>query len=565
MTRVGFIGLGKMGSPMAGRLVAAGHALTVLDASPDAVTRFLAEHPGGSAASPRGVAERADVVVTMLPTSAIVADVLHGTAGLLAGLKPGTLLVEMSSGVPATTRLLAEEVARGAGGVLDRRPGLRRRSARALTGELKIMVGGPAEAVERAEPLLAAMGTSILPTGAVGTAHAMKALNNLVSATAFLASVEALLIGKRFGLDPAVMVDVLNASTGMNNSTQKKLKQFVLSRAFNSGFGLELMVKDLTIALGIARDGAVAAPLSSLSRELWASALASQVGPDHTDADTRPGRAPCRAGVDGACVPYEVYAIRYARHERTARANFIGGDEHDGPMPLDYFVWLVRGDAGTFVVDTGFDAPVAAARQRQLTTPVGDGLAALGVDPAQRQDVIVTHMHYDHAGNHALFPRARYHLQDDEMAFCTGRCMTHAALRHAYAAEDVGEMVRKVFDGRVAFHAGGVELAPGLSACITSADIRKGFKPCGFGRGGAGSCWPPTQRTSTPTWTRAGRSRSCTMSPRCSKATERCASWPCLDDLVIPGHDPLVLRRFPARLFPDLAGHIARLDADPMS
>jgi len=145
------------------------------------------------------------------------------------------------------------------------------------------LVGGPADAVARAKPILQAMGTSILPTGAVGTAHAMKALNNLVSATGLLISVEALLIGKRFGLDPAVMVDVLNASTGMNNSTQKKLKPFVLSRRFDSGFGLELMVKDLSIALGIARDGAVAAPLSTLTRELWAAALAMEVGPDHTE------------------------------------------------------------------------------------------------------------------------------------------------------------------------------------------------------------------------------------------------------------------------------------------
>jgi 3-hydroxyisobutyrate dehydrogenase len=112
----------------------------------------------------------------------------------------------------------------------------------------------------------------------------MKALNNLVSAAGLMISVEALLIGKRFGLDPAVMVDVLNASTGVNNATQKKLKPFVLSRAFDSGFGLDLMVKDLTIALGIAREGGVAAPLAAQVRELWAAALASGVGPDHTEA-----------------------------------------------------------------------------------------------------------------------------------------------------------------------------------------------------------------------------------------------------------------------------------------
>jgi 3-hydroxyisobutyrate dehydrogenase len=188
----------------------------------------------------------------------------------------------MSSGVPAITRQLAEEVAE-AGCVLIDAP-VSGGVARAVTGELSIMVGGQTDAIARAEPLLKAMGASLLPTGAVGSAHAMKALNNLVSAAGFLASVEALLIGKRFGLDPAVMVDVLNASTGVNNSTQKKLKAFVLSRRFDSGFSLELMVKDLSIALGIADDGQVIAPLAAMTRNLWAAALAEGIGPDHTDA-----------------------------------------------------------------------------------------------------------------------------------------------------------------------------------------------------------------------------------------------------------------------------------------
>ncbi|HZZ87125.1 MAG TPA: NAD(P)-dependent oxidoreductase, partial [Caulobacteraceae bacterium] len=270
-----------MGAPMAARLARGGHALAVFDASPAALDGFLAQHPAKRAQSPREAAEAADVVVTMLPTSAIVGEVLHGAGGVLSRLKPGALLLEMSSGAPAMTQQFANAVAQAGGALVD--APVSGGVARALTGELAIMVGGPAEAVERARPLLALMGTSILPTGDVGTAHAMKALNNLVSAAGLLISVEALLIGKRFGLDPAVMVDVLNASTGTNNSTQKKLKPFVLSREFNSGFGLELMVKDLTIALGIARDGGVAAPLASLTRELWAAGLAMQVGPDHTD------------------------------------------------------------------------------------------------------------------------------------------------------------------------------------------------------------------------------------------------------------------------------------------
>jgi 3-hydroxyisobutyrate dehydrogenase len=284
MTDIGFIGLGRMGAPMAACLSTAGHRLTVLDVDADAVARFLADHPAATAAAtPRALAEGQAVVITMLPTSAIVAEVLRGPDGALAGLNKGCIVIDMSSGVPAVTQALEAEVA-AAGGFLVDAP-VSGGVARAVTGELAIMVGGKFGPVEHAEIMaLKEMGTSILRTGGIGTAHAMKALNNLVSAAGFLISVEALLIGKRFGLDPAVMVDVLNASTGVNNSTQKKLKPFVLSRRFDSGFGLDLMVKDLGIALGLADDGAVIAPLAAMTRNLWAEALAGAVGPDHTDA-----------------------------------------------------------------------------------------------------------------------------------------------------------------------------------------------------------------------------------------------------------------------------------------
>jgi 3-hydroxyisobutyrate dehydrogenase len=284
MSTVGFIGLGRMGAPMAARLAAAGHRLTVLDKDAAAVERFLADHPAAAAAAtPSALAEGKDVVVTMLPTSAIVAEVLRGPDGVLAGLKPGCIVIEMSSGAPAVTQALEAEVV-AAGGFLVDAP-VSGGVARAVTGELAIMVGGAVGPVDHAEMMvLKDMGASILRTGGVGSAHAMKALNNLVSAAGFLISVEALLIGKRFGLDPEVMVDVLNASTGVNNSTQKKLKPFVLSRRFDSGFGLDLMVKDLGIALGLADDGAVIAPLAAMTRNLWAEALRDGVGPDHTAA-----------------------------------------------------------------------------------------------------------------------------------------------------------------------------------------------------------------------------------------------------------------------------------------
>jgi 3-hydroxyisobutyrate dehydrogenase len=283
MTAIGFIGLGRMGAPMAARLAAAGHRLTVLDVDAGAVERFVAEHPAEVAATPRALAEGNDVLITMLPTSAIVAEVLRGPDGALAGLKRGCIVIEMSSGVPAVTQALEAEVV-AAGGFLVDAP-VSGGVARAITGELAIMVGGAFGPVEYAELMaLKDMGATILRTGGVGSAHAMKALNNLVSAAGFLISVEALLIGKRFGLDPAVMVDVLNASTGVNNSTQRKLKPFVLSRRFDSGFGLDLMVKDLGVALGLADDGAVIAPLAAMTRNLWAEALAGAVGPDHTAA-----------------------------------------------------------------------------------------------------------------------------------------------------------------------------------------------------------------------------------------------------------------------------------------
>jgi 3-hydroxyisobutyrate dehydrogenase len=206
--------------------------------------------------------------------------VMRTSAPLLA---PGAVVIEMSSGEPSATRAIAADVAARGIAMVD--APVSGGVARAETGQLAIMTGGDAAALDRVDPLLRAMGTTITRCGDIGAGQAMKALNNLVSAAGFLVSVEALLIGSRFGLDPAVMVDVLNASTGMNNSTQRKLKQFVLSRSFDSGFGLDLMVKDLSIALQVGRETATPAPLSAQTRELWAAA-AGLLGPgqDHTAA-----------------------------------------------------------------------------------------------------------------------------------------------------------------------------------------------------------------------------------------------------------------------------------------
>ncbi|MDQ0315788.1 NAD(P)-dependent oxidoreductase [Amorphus orientalis] len=282
LPRIGFVGLGAMGNPMAARIAEAGYTLTVADADRDR-TAEVAERLGAATAGTLAeLAAASDIVVTMLPSSAVVGEVLGGETGLLAGLAEGAVILEMSSGVPDMTRAFAADAAERGIALLD--APVSGGVTRARSGELAIMVGGEDDGFARAEAVLQTMG-SVIRTGPVGSAHAMKALNNLVSAGGFLIGIEALLIGQRFGLDPALMVDVLNASTGMNNSTQKKFKQYVLSRSFDAGFGLDLMVKDLGIALGVAHSTGTAAPFAGLCREMW-SGSQKYLGPgkDHTAA-----------------------------------------------------------------------------------------------------------------------------------------------------------------------------------------------------------------------------------------------------------------------------------------
>jgi 3-hydroxyisobutyrate dehydrogenase len=280
---VGFVGVGNMGWPMAACLVKAGFTVKVNDSRREVANNFVQQVGGSAPDSLRQLAEASEVVVTMLPTSAIVERVLaEGDDNIFVGMKPGTIIIEMSSGVPSVTQVLAEKVA-SLGGTLIDAP-VSGGVPRAKTGQLAIMVGGDSATIDQAMPVLSAMGTSVLRTGAVGSGQAMKALNNLVSTGGFLIGIEALLIGQRFGLDPGVMTDVLNAATGMNNSTQKKFRQFVLSRKFDAGFTMGLLAKDLSIALQVGRETGTAVPLSALVNEMIVSAL-SRFGPDadHTE------------------------------------------------------------------------------------------------------------------------------------------------------------------------------------------------------------------------------------------------------------------------------------------
>lgn len=241
---------------------------------------------------------------------------------------------------------------------------------------------------------------------------------------------------------------------------------------------------------------------------------------------------------------HEVYAIRYATVDRLASENFHARVAPDAPMPMDYFVWLVRGGGRAIVVDTGFGQEAADRRRRTLLRPPGEGLAALGVDPSAVEDVVVTHLHYDHAGNLGLFENARFHLQEEEMAYATGPAMAQAPLGHAFDAEDVAGMVRRVYAGRVRFHAGDATLAPGVTLHRIGGHTR------GLQVVRVTTARGPIVLASDAAHFRANLERRnpfpifVDLQAVLDGYDRLLELAPSLDH-VIPGHDPLVLRRFP--------------------
>ncbi len=278
-----FVGLGHMGAPMAGHLAAAGWTVRVFDRSAAALDAFAAAGSGAvRAASPAEAGAGAAAAITMLPDGAAVREAVLGPGGLAEGLPRGALVVDMSSSAPLATRRLGEELAARGLGLVDApvSGGVKRARDRTLA----IMAGGDPALVTRCKPLLAAMGSAVHETGALGTGHAMKALNNFVSAAGLQATCEALIVGGRFGLDPGKMVDILNASTGRNNSTEAKARQFILSGSFASGFSLALMAKDLRTAAALAEQLDVAAPTARAVSQLWDRAReALDPDADHTE------------------------------------------------------------------------------------------------------------------------------------------------------------------------------------------------------------------------------------------------------------------------------------------
>jgi 3-hydroxyisobutyrate dehydrogenase len=293
---VGFIGLGNMGIPMSQRLVGAGYQVRGFDTAAQARQNFEAigssEAGGGVTAitDPGSVGDGADAVILMLPDSDIVERALLGrlasepvsaAGGLLVNLAPGTTVIDMSSSDPARTRVLSELVAAAGTTLIDAPVSGGVSGARA--GTLTVMVGGPAEAFERFEPMLSVIGKRVVHAGDAGAGHAVKALNNLMSAAHLLASSEALIAGRRFGLDPAVMLEIINGSSGRSGSTENKWPNYVLTEKYDAGFSVRLMVKDIKLALSIEHATGVPAAASEAVVATWEAALADlPPDADHT-------------------------------------------------------------------------------------------------------------------------------------------------------------------------------------------------------------------------------------------------------------------------------------------
>ena len=284
--RIGIVGLGNMGAPMARRLVQGGFAVRAYDIRTDIAAALSGEEAGIEAVTELGaLGEACGRVITMLPDAAAVRQVVLGETGrasLAGSLARGSVVIDMSSSAPAATLVLGKDLqalgihlidAPVSGGV-----------PRARDGSLTIMAGGPPGSIESLAPVFACLG-QVQRTGDLGSGHAMKALNNYVSAAGLLAVCEALIIARRFGLDPKVANEVLKSSTGRNNTTDRKVEAFMLNRSFDSGFALALLRKDVGMAQDLAGELALDAPWLQACKGLLDEA-AGVLGEtaDHTEA-----------------------------------------------------------------------------------------------------------------------------------------------------------------------------------------------------------------------------------------------------------------------------------------
>jgi 3-hydroxyisobutyrate dehydrogenase len=276
--KVGFIGIGNMGAPMAAHLVAAGFDVTVYDIKPEAVAIFVERHGGKAADSVEALASGAEAVITMLPNDKVVREVILGEGGAAGSLEAGAIVIDMSTSDPVATRTLAEALRPRGIHVID--APVMGGVVFAKDATLDIMVGGDSAAIDRCRPLLQAIGRTIMECGAVGNGHALKALANYVNACALINSIEALTIGKRFGLDAKFMAEALvPLCAERNHPIAKKILPQVFTRKYGTGMALGFIAKDVRIARDTARSIGAFAPLAEKVAELWAAA-AEKVGPD---------------------------------------------------------------------------------------------------------------------------------------------------------------------------------------------------------------------------------------------------------------------------------------------
>jgi 3-hydroxyisobutyrate dehydrogenase len=280
-TPVAFIGWGRMGGPMARRLLAAGFPLTVFDVTRTACDA-AAEAGAAVAADPAAAARTADIVITMLPDDRAVRAAAEGSAGIMSALRPGQLWVEMSSSLPALTRELGGQAAAAGADLLD--APVTGGVPKAVSGELTAIAAGSSRALERAREVLTHLAGRIYHVGPEpGMGDLVKTINNLLSAANLTIAAEGVAMGVRGGIEPTVLMDVLNAGTGQSNATSWKIPQYVLTERFDSGFTIGQYLKDLEIAGRVEQSQGLTLDLAERTRKIWRELAAERAADDHTE------------------------------------------------------------------------------------------------------------------------------------------------------------------------------------------------------------------------------------------------------------------------------------------
>jgi 2-hydroxy-3-oxopropionate reductase len=275
--KVGFIGIGQIGTPMSLNVLRGGYPLVVYDIRREQMEPLLKEG-AESSTSPRDVASRCSIVLMSLPNSAIVEQVALGPDGIIEGAKPGTLVIDLTSGNPPQSAVICARLAEKSIRYID--AGVSGGIPGAEAATLGVMVGGGGEDFERARPVLEKIGTNLLHMGAIGSGHMTKALNNFLAATNLAAASEALVVATKAGLDPEKVVGAFNASSGRSRATEERIPNFVLKGDFRwrGGMAMELIVKDLATACGVGKDQGVPMFVANLMHQLLMR-ISDEIGP----------------------------------------------------------------------------------------------------------------------------------------------------------------------------------------------------------------------------------------------------------------------------------------------